>query len=85
MAVARQIEMEHDDVEIVQSGSVFEAGDIITEPMKKIVLEHCPKGKLIRLVGAPVIGPLMSGIQIAGIDPYPMRAKIIETAKEIMK
>jgi N-acetylglucosamine kinase-like BadF-type ATPase len=85
VAVARQIEMQNDDVEIVQSGSVFEAGDIIMDPMKEVVLQHCPKAKLIRLVGAPVIGPLMFGMQLTGIDPYPMRAKIIETAKEIMK
>lgn len=85
VALARQIEMEHDEVEIVQSGSVFEADDIIMEPMKRIVMQNCPKAKLIRLTGAPVIGPLMFGMQLAGIDPYPMRAKIIETAKEIMK
>jgi len=85
VAVTRQIEMQNDEVEIIQSGSVFEAGDIIMEPMKEIVLTHCPKAKLIRLVGAPVIGPLMWGMQMAGIDPYPMRAKMIETAKEIVK
>ena len=83
--MAHQIEMQNDEVEIVQSGSVFEAGDIIMEPMKRIVLQHCPKAKLIRLVGAPVIGPLMFGMQLADLDPYPMRTKIIETAKEIMK
>jgi N-acetylglucosamine kinase-like BadF-type ATPase len=85
VAVARQIEMEHEEVEIVQSGSVFEAGNIIMEPMKDIVLKHCPKAKMIRLVGAPVIGPLMFGMQLAGVDPYPLRTKIIETAQEIMK
>lgn len=85
VAVARQIEMQNEEVEIVQSGSVFDAGEIIMEPMKKLVLQYCPKATLTRLVGAPVIGPLMFGMQLAGIDPYPMRTKIIETAKEIMK
>jgi len=27
----------------------------------------------------------MLGMQVAGIDPYPMRNKLIESAKELMK
>jgi len=49
VSVARQIEMENDAVEIIQSGSVFEAGRAITEPMEKIILHHCPRAQLIRL------------------------------------
>jgi N-acetylglucosamine kinase-like BadF-type ATPase len=85
VSVARQIEMENEEVEIVQSGSIFEAGSIITDPMQKIILEHVPKAKLLRLEGPPVVGPLMLGMQMAGIDPYPMRRKLIETAKELVK
>jgi N-acetylglucosamine kinase-like BadF-type ATPase len=85
ISVARQIEMENVEVEIVQSGSVFEAGDIITEPMCKIIEKHLPKAKMIRLDGPPVVGPLMLGMQMAGIDPYPMRQKLITTAKELVK
>ncbi|HSK88778.1 MAG TPA: BadF/BadG/BcrA/BcrD ATPase family protein, partial [Anaerolineales bacterium] len=51
ISVARQIEMENDEIEIVQSGSVFEAGEIITGPMQNIVMKHLPKAKLVRLDG----------------------------------
>ncbi|HEX2994276.1 MAG TPA: BadF/BadG/BcrA/BcrD ATPase family protein [Anaerolineales bacterium] len=85
VAVARQIEMENEEVEIVQSGSVFEAGEIVTQPMQDIVLRHIPKAKLIRLDGPPVVGPLLLGMQLAGIDPYPLRKKLIESAKELVK
>jgi N-acetylglucosamine kinase-like BadF-type ATPase len=81
IAVARQIEMENEEVEIVQSGSVFEAGELILGPMRKIILQHLPKAKMVRLDGPPVVGPLMLGMQMAGIDPYPMRDKLIESAK----
>ena len=84
VAVTRQIGMEQEEVEIVQSGSIFEAGPIITEPMKGIVLKYVPKAKLFRLEGPPVVGPLMLGMQMAGVDPYPMRRKLIETAKELI-
>jgi N-acetylglucosamine kinase-like BadF-type ATPase len=85
VSVARQIEMENEEVEIVQSGSVFEAGELLNEPMSDIIIKHVPKAKMIRLDAPPVVGPLMLGMQMAGIDPYPMRKKLIETAKELVK
>ena len=85
ISVARQIEMENEEIEIVQSGSVFEAGELITRPMQEIVMKHLPKATLIRLEGPPVVGPLMLGMQAAGIDPYPTRKKLIESAKDLVK
>jgi N-acetylglucosamine kinase-like BadF-type ATPase len=79
VSVARQIEMENDEVEIVQSGSVFEAGELILGPMRNIILKHLPKAKMIRLEGPPVVGPLMLGMQMGEIDPYPLRKKLIDT------
>lgn len=85
VAVARQIEMENDEVEIVQSGSVFDAGEIITKPMEQLVMKHCPKAKLIRLDGPPVVGAMILGMEQAGFDGYVVRNEMIRTAKEIMK
>lgn len=85
ISVARQIEMENDEIEIVQSGSIFEASELIAKPMYDIVMKHLPRAKLIRLDGPPVVGPLMLGMQMAGIDPYPMRRKLIESAKALVK
>ncbi len=84
VSVARQIEMENDEVEIVQSGSVFNAGELIIEPMHSVIKKYVPKAKMIRLDGPPVVGPLMLGMQMAGIDPYSMRKKLIESAKKIV-
>ena len=84
ISVARQIEMENDEIEIVQSGSVFEAGELIVEPMRNIIMQHLPKAKMVRLDGPPVVGPLMLGMQMAGIDPYPMREKLITSAKQFV-
>lgn len=85
VAVARQIEMENEEVEVIQSGSVFEAGSSIAEPMAGIVLKHCPGAKLMRLDGPPVAGAVILGMEQAGFDGYPLRGEIIRTAKGIMK
>ena len=84
VAVARQIEMENEEVEIVQSGSVFEAGDIITNPMCDIVMKHLPKAKLIRLDGPPVVGAVILGMEQVQFDGYKVRKEIVRTAKGIV-
>jgi len=85
VSVARQIEMENEEVEIIQSGSIFEAGEIITNPMRNIVLKHCPKARLIRLDGPPVVGAVILGMNQANFDGYAVRKEIVRTAKEMVK
>ena len=85
VAVARQIEMENEVVEIIQAGSVFEAGEIIMKPMRDIVLKYCPKAKLIRLDGPPVVGAVILGMEQVNFNGYEIRDNMIRTAKEIVK
>ncbi|MCX6058692.1 MAG: hypothetical protein NTW69_11145 [Chloroflexi bacterium] len=85
VSVARQIEMENDEVEIIQSGSVFEAGEIITNPMRDVVMKHLPKARIIRLDGPPVVGAVILGMEQVHFDGYAVRKKMIQTAKEIIK
>jgi N-acetylglucosamine kinase-like BadF-type ATPase len=85
VAVARQLEMENDEVEVIQSGSVFEAGELIAEPIKKLVLKHCPRAKLTRLDGPPVVSAVILGMEQAGFDGDVVREMIVGTATEIVK
>jgi N-acetylglucosamine kinase-like BadF-type ATPase len=84
IAVTRQIGMEQDEVEIIQSGSVFEAGELITRPMCELIHHHCPRARLIRLDGPPVVGPVIIGMEQAGFDGYSIREKIVQTAKQLV-
>ena len=84
ISAARQIGMDNDEVEIIQSGSVFEAGDIIMNPMRDLVLKHCPKAKLIRLDGPPVVGAVILGMEQVNFDGYAVRDHIVCTAKELV-
>jgi N-acetylglucosamine kinase-like BadF-type ATPase len=85
VSVARQIDMQNEELEIIQSGSVFEAGELITTPMRELVLEHCSKANLIRLDGPPVVGAVILGMEQAGFDGYAIRSNIIRTAKELVR
>lgn len=84
VSVTRQLEMEYEQVEIIQSGSVFEAGESIMNPMRDVVIKHCPKAKLIRLDGPPVVGAVILGMEQARFDGYAVRDNIVRTAKDIV-
>jgi N-acetylglucosamine kinase-like BadF-type ATPase len=85
VSVARQIGMENDEVEVIQSGSVFDAGEILTDPMRKVVMKHCPGAILKRLEGPPVVGAVILGMEQARFDGYAVRDEIVRTAKELVK
>jgi N-acetylglucosamine kinase-like BadF-type ATPase len=85
VSVARQIGLDQAEVEIVQSGSVFNAGEVISNPMCALVLKHCPRAKLCRLVGPPVIGAVILGMEQAGFDGYAVRSEMTRMATEIAK
>jgi len=85
VSVARQIGMEDDEVEVIQSGSVFEAGELITEPMRALVQKYCPHARLIRLDGPPVVGAVVLGMEQAGFNGYAVRDETIRTAKELVR
>jgi N-acetylglucosamine kinase-like BadF-type ATPase len=84
VAVARQIEMADEEVEIILSGSLFEAGKAITGPMENVVLKHCPRARLIRLSGPPVIGAVILGMEQADFDGYAVRDVMVRTAKGVV-
>ena len=84
VAVTRQIGMENEEVEIVQSGGIFEGGRLISEPMCQIILRHIPNAHISRLVGPPVVGSVLLGMKIAGMDGSPIRQTLIQGAKELV-
>lgn len=85
VSVIRQIGMQNAEVEVVLSGSVFDVGALISDPMRQVILENVPGAKLMRLDGPPVVGPLILGMQLAGCDPYSLRSKLISTAKAFIE
>ena len=84
VSVTRQIGMENDEVEVIQSWSIFKAGELIDKPMRKILLNHVPGAKIRKLACLPVIGPVVLGMQIAGMDGYSVRPAMIQSLVEVI-
>ena len=85
VAVARQIDMADKEVEIIQSGSLFRAGELITRPMQEVVRSHCPRANLVRLKGPPVVGAVILGMERASFDGYAVRDNMVRTAENVLR
>ena len=84
VAVARQLGLEDEEVEVVLSGGVFEAGLLIVKPMEDVVRRHLSQAKLIRLGAPPVVGAVLLGMQAAGLDGFGIREELIRTIGEVV-
>lgn len=82
IGMIRQLGLEGAEVEVVQSGSVFNGGPMLTEPMKAVVQRHAPKARIIRLEAPPVVGAVLLGMEAAGVDGYAVRELLVQSSRE---
>lgn len=66
-AVIRQLELENIDFEIVLLGSMFRAGDILLEPMKKSIRGLAPQARFVYLKDRPAVGAVILGMEAGGL------------------
>ncbi|MBT7070258.1 MAG: hypothetical protein HN975_05130 [Anaerolineae bacterium] len=84
ISVARQIGMQNAEIEIVLSGSIFNAGEILIEPMRRLILVHVPKAQFTHLNAPPVIGATLLGMDVGGFDGYAVRDELIRTTQNLL-
>jgi len=77
-AVIRQLEFENLAFDVVMTGSMFEGGRMLIEPMRETIQELAPKARLVRLNVLPVIGAAILGMEAGRLKPT---AEIRKTMK----
>jgi N-acetylglucosamine kinase-like BadF-type ATPase len=78
-AVIRQLEFENLAFDVVMTGSMFEGGSRLIEPMRRTIQNLAPKARLVRLRVPPVIGAVMLGMEA---DASPVTSEIRKTLTE---
>jgi N-acetylglucosamine kinase-like BadF-type ATPase len=82
-AVIRQLDFQELAFDVVLSGSMFDGGPRLIDPLKRTVLETAPLARFIRLQSPPVIGAVLLGMEASGIQPGPeVRSRLEHTIKE---
>ena len=70
-AVIRQLEFESLAFDVVMTGSMFEGGPMLIEPMRAAIHKIAPGARLVRLSVPPVIGAVILGMEAAGRPATP--------------
>ena len=76
-AVIRQLEFENLAFDVVMTGSMFEGGKMLIEPMQKTICKLAPKARFVRLTVPPVIGAVMLGMEASTIGLTPEIRKML--------
>ncbi|HEY3312712.1 MAG TPA: BadF/BadG/BcrA/BcrD ATPase family protein [Anaerolineales bacterium] len=84
-AVIRQLNFENLKFDVVLSGSMFEGGDLLINPMRRTIQNVAPGARLVRLKVPPVLGAVLIGME-AGKLPinHAIRATLESTVRMIM-
>jgi N-acetylglucosamine kinase-like BadF-type ATPase len=70
-SVIRQLEFENLDFDVVMTGSMFEGGNMLIEPLRTTIHQLAPKANLVRLTTPPVLGAVMLGMEAANFSVTP--------------
>lgn len=70
-AVIRQLGFEHLAFDVVMTGSMFEGGSMLIEPMRETIHKLAPNARLVRLRVPPVIGAVMLGMEAGAMSITP--------------
>lgn len=83
-AVIRQLDLQNEPVEVVQSGSLYQGGALLIEPMRQTVLRTAPQARLVRLEAPPVVGGVLLAMeQVFGREAYLRRERLTQNSLKL--
>ena len=84
-AVIRQLEFENLSFDVVMTGSMFEGGTMLIEPMRETIQKLAPKARLVRLSSPPVVGAVILGMEADGYQASPEIRKTIKETISVVR
>jgi N-acetylglucosamine kinase-like BadF-type ATPase len=82
--VIRQLDFERLEFDVVMTGSTFNGGSMLIDPMRETVLKFAPKANFVRLSVPPVVGAVMLGFEAGGMQvTRSIRGNIVETISSV--
>jgi N-acetylglucosamine kinase-like BadF-type ATPase len=85
VSVINQLDLHAEAFDVVLIGSLFDGHPMMTESITSTVQLCAPGARLVRLTVPPVVGGVVLGMQMAGLDARPVRLNLIETTRKLFK
>ncbi|HEX6036048.1 MAG TPA: BadF/BadG/BcrA/BcrD ATPase family protein [Anaerolineales bacterium] len=84
-AVIRQLEFETLDFDVVMTGSMFDGGRLLIEPMRETIQKLAPGARLVRLRVPPVVGAVMLGMEADAFRVTPEIRKAVSDSISVLR
>jgi N-acetylglucosamine kinase-like BadF-type ATPase len=84
LAVIRQLGIASQEFEVVLVGSLYEMGEMIIAPMRRVINSEAPKARLVRLLAPPVVGGVLLAMEQVGLNPTPIRDYLIKSTVSLL-
>ena len=76
-SVIHQLGFEQLEFDVVLSGSMFEGGNALIDPMAETIRKMAPGARLVRLSVPPVLGAVLIGMEKGGVKDNPEIRKLL--------
>jgi N-acetylglucosamine kinase-like BadF-type ATPase len=84
-AVIRQLEFENLEFDVVMTGSMFDGGARLIEPMRETIQKLAPGARLVRLRVPPVVGAVILGMEANTFQITPAIRKTIHETIPVLR
>ena len=81
----RQAGLENESFEVVLIGSLHNGHPLMAESMRETIQRVAPGARLVRLNAPPVIGGVVLGMSLAGLETRLLRQKVLDSAKQFFQ
>ena len=81
--VIHQLNLEKENFDVVLIGSLFDGHPLMQEAMGDTIHSVAPGARLVRLDAPPVIGGVILGMQITGLDTRPLRGNLLASVTKM--
>jgi N-acetylglucosamine kinase-like BadF-type ATPase len=79
--VIRQLGFEELAFDVVLVGSLYNGGPMLIRPMEQAIQREAPRARLVRLEGPPVIGAVLLGMKVAGLEIKERREALLAAGR----
>ena len=79
VAVIHQLNLQALEFEVVLVGSLYQMGEMLIAPMRKVITAEAPHAHLVQLTAPPVVGGVLLAMQQVGLDPANIRENLIKS------
>lgn len=82
--VIHQLGIEAEAFDVVHLGSVFSGSPLLSVAMMEVVHQVAPQARATRLTVPPVVGAVLLGMEVAGLDFRPRRLALIDSTRILL-